>query len=134
MTQMKTMEVERMRDETLERLARLDAELTGHALAECRRNSRHYSHYDIFDLASNLYYLSDGGYSRLRITDDYKIALAMGARAEIEFNWLYAEKKIAAVQEMLKIEIKDLDGPRLASRMYSREDNFFAALDHAEDD
>lgn len=93
-----------MNQTTREAFVNLDMELTGKPLAQCQHNACNQGRQDIFDLMTNLYYLSDGGYSRIRIADDYTVHLAQGARAEIEFNWQYAERRIKALNEALRME------------------------------
>lgn len=93
-----------MNQQTREAFINLDKELTGKPLAQCRQNAYQQEQYDIFDLITNLYYLSDSGYSRIRISEDFTAHLAQGARAEVEFNWLYAERAIKTLNEALKTE------------------------------
>lgn len=98
-----------MRYETLKALADLDVELTGKSYRDCANNAQQYKDRDVFYLMSNLYYLSDGGYSRLRIAEDFTAHLAMGARAEIQFNWEYADRAIQAVNDELAEESPERD-------------------------
>jgi hypothetical protein len=97
-----------MNEATLKAFINLDAELTGKPLAQCENNARHQGQQDVFDLMANLYYLSDSGYSRIRIAEDYTAHLAQGARAEIEFNWLYADRAVERLNEALMAEVADL--------------------------
>lgn len=94
-----------MNAETRKAFAELDCQLTGKLMRDCERMSQQQAHQDIYALQSNLYYLSDGGYSRLRIAEDFTVHLAMGARAEVEFNWLYADRAIKTLNEALKTEV-----------------------------
>ena len=89
-----------MRQATVDALIALDKQLTEKSQKVCEHTARSQSR-DVYDLMSNLYYLSDGGYSRLRIADDFTVHLAQGARAEVQFNWEYAEREIKAVNDAL---------------------------------
>lgn len=93
-----------MNTETQKAFAALDHELTGKPMRECETMARNQSRQDVWELQSNTYYLGDGGYTRLRIAEDFTVHLAMGARAEIEFNWLYADREIKTLNEALKME------------------------------
>jgi len=83
----------------------LDHALTEKPLRECGHTCHNQSSLDVYALMTNLYYLSDGGYSRLRIAEDATVRLAQGARAEVQFNWEYAEREIAAVNKALAAEL-----------------------------
>lgn len=89
---------------TREAFVSLDMELTGKPLRQCQQNAYHQRKQDIYDLQSNLYYLSDSGYSRIRIADDFTAHLAQGARAEVEFNWQYADHAIKSLNDALTQE------------------------------
>lgn len=96
-----------MQRETREAFVNLDMELTGKPLAWCQQNACNQGRQDVYDLQTNLYYLSDSGYSRLRIAEDFTAHLAQGARAEVEFNWLYAEREIKALNAALAIDAQE---------------------------
>lgn len=105
-----------MQRATREAFVNLDKELTGKPLEQCQQNAcQQLARQDVFDLMSNLYYLSDGGYSRIRIAEDFTAHLAQGARAEIEFNWLYADREIKALNEALAIEGRIAESPTICT-------------------
>ena len=93
-----------MDTQTQDAFVALDHELTGKSIRDCQHTARGQLQQDIYELQSNLYYLSDSGYSRLRIGEDFTVHLAMGARAEVQLNWEYADRAINALNRALRTE------------------------------
>lgn len=94
-----------MNAETIKAFVKLDMALTEKDQKTCEHTARNQSRLDIYELISSLYYLSDGGYSRIRISMDKLTAhLASEARAEVQFNWEYAGPEIEALNQALTLE------------------------------
>lgn len=77
----------------IEAVISLDMILTGKTRSECLHTSKSLVPFGVEEFATGeLYYLSDGGYSRINIVVDSKtfrerLQLCIGARAEVAEQW-----------------------------------------------
>ncbi len=81
-----------------ELLIQLDMALTCRNRQECEHTASNQS-FDVFDLISNSYYLSDGGYSRICFSfdddsDDAGIFLSSVSREEVATRWRYVSQML----------------------------------------
>lgn len=87
----------------LDKLAYLDSFVTGKPWANVCHTARNFSQSHTFEdfALGELYYLSDGGYSRINICDiePIKLQLCAGAREEVREKWALCKELIADIEE-----------------------------------
>ena len=78
-----------------EHILHLDSVLTGKSHSEVAHNLRHQAHIftdvERFVYHREIYYLSDGGYSRVFMTDDGELLLTQSSLDKVKARWATAE-------------------------------------------
>jgi len=83
-------------------ITELDAKLTGKPMEVCEKTFKDSGANTIEDLVwGRLYYLSDGGYSRLFFYDESCTRLTASSREEVKEAWKYCQEEVKALDKFI---------------------------------